>query len=198
SKYHTFIKRSLFKQLHSFPVQVEIDDTWDTFFSTKKTDGRYVGFEYRSRKKFRLYYQNGSLMVAGAAKTLEVIQKNQLKRLSYQDTPLENMGIIEANEKGAIFSDKGQIGFIEFDSGTGYLYEFQWQPFRAAIGHGFWLVGTRETYNGPGELYCFAMNGDLKWGIRFLEKLDTIFGVIEATTYHLTVSRDSSDIIVSS
>jgi len=137
-------------------------------------------------------------MVVAAAKTLEVIQKDRIKRYSYRDTPFENMGVIEANERGAIFSDKGQVGFIDFDSETGYFYEFQWQPFRAAIGHGFWLVGTRETYNGPGELYCFAMNGDLRWGIRFLEKLDTMFGVIEATAYHLTVSKDSSDIIVSS
>jgi|GEM_PF-2843548 len=32
SEYHTFIKKPLFKQVQSFPVQVETEDTWDTFF----------------------------------------------------------------------------------------------------------------------------------------------------------------------
>ncbi|TVY01494.1 ornithine cyclodeaminase [Paenibacillus cremeus] len=198
SEYHTSIKKPLFKQGQSFSIQVEIEETWDLFFSAKKTDGRYIGFESRSRKKFRLYYNDDSLIVVGAAKTLEVIGKEQINRYLYQDTPLENMGVIEANERGAIWGDKEHIGFMDFESATGYVYEFQWQPFRAAMGNGFWLVGTRETYNGPGEIYCFSMDGSLLWGIRFLEKVDTMFGTIEATAYHLDVSKDSTDILVSS
>ncbi|NSW90136.1 MAG: ornithine cyclodeaminase [Firmicutes bacterium] len=129
---------------------------------------------------------------------IEIVSKSSLKRILLKDTPFEGMNVLEVNANGAILGDKERIGFINFRSLEGMIYEFQWQPFSQALAKDYWLVGTRETYYGPGELYCFSFSGEHQWGIRFTEKMDTMFGTIEVTPYHLKVSSDSSDIFVSS
>ncbi len=55
--------------------------------------------------------------------------------------------------------------------------------------------GNPETYDGPGKLYCFDFNGDLKWGIAFKETLSTMFGELSFMPYLLEVSADSTDIL---
>ncbi|WP_160909150.1 hypothetical protein [Pontibacillus yanchengensis] len=62
----------------------------------------------------------------------------------------------------------------------------------------FLLIGTRETYEGPGELYCFDFNGSLKWAIGFKENFASMFGDMDFIPYLLDVSSDSTDIFVGS
>src|SRR5690606_5026439 len=88
--------------------------------------------------------------------------------------------------------------FINTSTNIAFTYEFKFQPFSFAVGDDFWLVGTRETYNGPGELYSFDFNGNVNWIINFKEKFDSVFGEIIFMPYLLEVSKDSSDILIAS
>ncbi|MCR4441203.1 MAG: hypothetical protein QHH10_04075 [Peptococcaceae bacterium] len=192
------VKKPLFNQVLKIKPASETEDTWDNFFSSTKTNEKLEGFDRRTGQKARLHYYGSNSLVAEHANCIEIVSRSNLKRILLKDSPFEGLNVQEANDKGAILEDKERIGFINFNSFEGTIYEFQWQPFRKALADDYWLIGTRETYNGPGELYCFSFTGEYRWGIRFTEKMDTMFGRIEVTPYHLQVSGDSTDIFVSS
>lgn len=196
--YYQNVAKPLFKQVLKVKLGSETGDTWDSLFSSKKTNEKLEGFDRRTGKKVRLHYYGTYSLVAEHSSCIEIASKSNLKRILLKDTPFEGMNLLKANDRGAILGDKERIGFINFQFLEGIIYEFQWQPFSNTLAEDYWLVGTRETYNGPGELYCFSFACEYKWGIRFTEKMDTMFGTIEVTPYHLKVSDDSSDIFVSS
>jgi hypothetical protein len=173
-------------------------ESWDEFFKTDKTNPKLIGFEKRSRRKFRHLYHSDKIIITEAAKSIEIVSKESTKVISLKDTKLEKMSIAAASDKGIILNNKETVAFLDFHSNTYLLFEFTWQPFNFAMGKDFWLVGTRETYDGPGELYCFGYDGNFKWGVYFKEKMQTMFGEIAFMPYLLDISADSSDILVGS
>jgi len=198
NSYYQSVKKPLFNQAIKVKLASERENTWNNFFSSTKTNEKLEGFDRRTGQKVRLHYYGSDMFVAERSNCIEIVSKANLKRIFLKDTPFSEMSVQEANARGAILEDKERIGFINFNSLEGAIYKFQWQPFSKALADGYWLIGTRETYNGPGELYCFSFTGEYQWGIRFTEKMDTMFGRIEVTPYHLRVSNDSTDILVSS
>ncbi|MBA4602683.1 ornithine cyclodeaminase [Thermoactinomyces mirandus] len=199
SQYFNFVKRNIkFQQLSTIPLQIRSLPTWNSFFSVSRTNPRLIGFKTRSRRKFRHLYHNQDLLVASAAGTIEIITKRQVQQITLKGTLLEKLSPVASNYMGILLQNKERVAFINYSNNQAIMYEFQWQPFRFAIGDNFWLVGTRETYDGPGELYCFDDNGNLKWGISFKEKFSTMFGELSFIPYLLKVSTDSRDIFVSS
>lgn len=199
TKYYQFIKKTKFKEIESVSLSSKIkESSWDSFFSVSKENPKLIGFEKRSRRKFRDLFHSDNLIIAEAAGVIEIVTKAQVVQISLKETPLEKMRCITANETGIILRDKEKIAFLNIKTNQSSLYTFDWQAFSFAMGNEFWLVGTRETYEGPGELYCFDLEGKLNWGISFKEKFDTIFGELTFMPYILEVSNDSTDIFVAS
>jgi hypothetical protein len=198
SEYFNFVKKNKFRRLSTVQLQMNSQPTWNSFFSVSKTNPKLIGFETRSRRKFRHLYHNQDLLVVEADGTIEIITKEQVQQITLKETSLEKMNPIAANHIGILLHNKEKVAFVDYSNKQAIVYEFQWQPFRFTIGDNFWLAGTRETYDGPGELYCFDFNGDLKWGISFKEKIATMFGELSFMPYLLEVSTDSTDIFVSS
>jgi hypothetical protein len=199
NKYYKTTHKHSFNFVQSFPLITETEDGWDKFFSIEKNDPKLIGFEKRSKKKFRLLHKSNEQFVVYAAYIIEIVNKDYVKRVILKDTPIEKMSIVAANDRNVILRDKENIACINLESGIAYVYHFEWQPFSSAVGDNFWLVGTRQTYEGPGELYMFGTNGELKWAISFTEPpMDTMFGPVHFTAYHLKESDDYSDIFVSS
>lgn len=179
----------------SLPVDTEAGET---FFTVQKSHPNLSELNRRSRKKFAFHYQDEKQFVVSAAKVIEIVREDSITRITLKETRLEEFLIVEANGSGAILQKGTQVAFLNFSTGKSYIQEYEWNPFRTALADGYWLVGTRQTTEGPGELYCFSMEGDCRWGIRFLERMNGPFGEVLVTSYHLNVSEDSSDIIVSS
>ncbi|OXL91409.1 ornithine cyclodeaminase [Bacillus sp. KbaB1] len=198
NKYYDFIDKDTIRPISTILLQTDSKQTWDSFFSVAKKNPKLINFETRSRRKFRHLYHNQDLLVVEAAGTIEMITKEQVQQINLKETALEKMHPVAVNHMGALLHDKEKVAFVHYKNKQAIVYEFQWQPFRFAIGNDFWLVGTRETYDGPGKLYCFDFNGDLKWGIAFKETLSTMFGELSFMPYLLEVSADSTDIFVSS
>ncbi|XXM70747.1 ornithine cyclodeaminase [Lysinibacillus sphaericus] len=200
-KHQAFVKNIMVPRFNKGKMEkiaATSSESWDEFFKTDKTNPKLIGFEKRSRRKFRHVYHSDEIMIAEAAKSIEIVSKERTKVISLKDTKLEKMSIAAAGDKGIIFNTKESVAFLDFHSNTYLLFDFTWQPFNFAMGKDFWLAGTRETYDGPGELYCFGYDGNLKWGVSFKEKMQTMFGEIAFMPYLLDVSADSSDILVGS
>lgn len=199
NKYFKNINTHLFKLEQTITLATETEGGWDNCFSVEKENPKLIGFEKRSKKKLRLLYKSEEQLVTYAASIIEIINKNKIKRVIFKDTPLEKMTIVDANVTNVILRNKENIAYINLDSCKAYLYSFKWQPFSSAVGDDYWLVGTRQTYEGPGELYLFNTNGEVNWAINFTEPpMNTMFGPVHMTAYHLKVSQDFSDIFVSS
>jgi len=196
--YYEFLKRYKYKKLNSVSISATTEPSWDSFFSVSKVDPKLIGFEKRSRKMFRHLYHNEDLIIAEAAGVIEIVTKEKVEQISLKETPLEKMRCVTASDEGIILQNKEQVAFLNLKTYEATLYEFQWQAFSFAIAKDYWLVGTRKSYEGPGELYCFHLNGELKWGIAFQEKIATMFGEFEFMPYILQVSTDSTDIFVAS
>ena len=198
-EYYKFIKKNKFKEIESILLSSTTkENSWDSFFSVPRENPKLIGFEKRSRRKFRDLFHNDTMIVTEAADVVEIVTKDKVTRISLKETPLEKMRCITANDSGIILQDKEKIAFLNINTSQSYLYTFDWQAFSFAMGNEFWLVGTRETYEGPGELYCFDLNGKLNWGISFQEKFNTVFGELTFMPYILEVSTDSTDIFVAS
>ncbi|MDM5332137.1 ornithine cyclodeaminase [Ureibacillus composti] len=196
--YYEFLKRYKYKKLNSVSMSASTEPSWDSFFSVSKVDPKLIGFEKRSRKKFRHLYHDEDLIIAEAAGVIELVTKDKVEQISLKETPLEKMRCVTASDKGIILQNKEQVALLNLKTYEATLYDFQWQAFSFAIAKDYWLVGTRKTYEGPGELYCFHLNGELNWGIAFQEKIATMFGEFEFMPYILQVSTDSTDIFVAS
>lgn len=199
NKYFKKVVKHLFEMEQSLELVTETDVGWSSFFSVDKVDPKLIGFYKRSKKKYRLLFKTEEQLVAYAAYTIEIVSKEEVKRIIYKGTPLEKMSIVDANDKNVILRDKERMAYINLETSKAYIYNFSWQPFSSAVGDNYWLVGTRQTYEGPGELYMFGTDGELKWAISFSEPpMETVFGPVHVTAYHLKVSLDYSDIFVSS
>jgi len=198
ANYYGHVKKQLFKSLSTITLEIEGKSSWNSFFSANKTNDTLLGFEKRSRKKFRHLYHNENIIIAEAAGVFEIISKENVKQFSLKETELEKMSPVAINEQGIILHSNHKIAFIDIPTQKAFLFEFSWKPFTFAIGQGFWLIGTRETYDGPGELYSFNINGTLKWGISFKETISSMFGEIGFTSYLLSVSPSSDEIFVGS
>jgi hypothetical protein len=199
TEYYRFIKKNKFKEIESVSLSSKTkESSLDSFFSVSKENPKLIGFEKRSRRKFRDLFHSDNLIVSEASGVIEIVTKDKVVQISLKETPLEKMRCITANESGIILQDKEKIAFLNIKTNQSFLYTFDWQAFSFAMGNEFWLVGTRETYEGPGELYCFDLAGNLNWGIFFQEKFDTVYGELTFMPYILEVSIDSTDIFVGS
>lgn len=148
-------------------MKIEKDDSWDSFFSQEKENSRFIGFTQRSRRKFRYLYHNENLIITQATKTFEIVSQEETRKITYKDTLIDKFRFKEANEKGIILANKNEVAIINIITGETFIYDFDWQPFTFAMGNDFWLVGTRETNDGPGELICFNYSGKQNWAIGF-------------------------------
>ncbi|MEI5906651.1 ornithine cyclodeaminase [Bacillus spongiae] len=173
-------------------------DSWDEFFKYEKQNPTLIGFEKRSRRQFRNLYHSDNIIVAEAAGTIEITSTKEVLQIPLKDTKLEKMRATTANEKAIILHKQESVAMIDHETKQFHIFEFEWQPFNFAMGNDFWLVGTRETYDGPGELYCFDYSGKLNWAMSFKEQIVNVFGEFLFTPYLLEVSIDSTDIFVSS
>lgn len=198
TKYYDFVDKDKLRPISTIQLQMNSQPTWNSFFSVSKKNPKLISFETRSRRKFRHLYHNQDLLVVEATGTIEIITKEQVQQINLKETSLEKMNPVAVNHMGVLLHNKEKVAFVHYKNKQAIVYEFQWQPFRFAIGDDFWLVGTRETYDGPGKLYYFDFNGDLKWGISFKEIFSTMFGELSFMPYLLEISADSTDIFVSS
>lgn len=193
----SFVKTPLFKVSETIKLQIEDYIGWDDLFVTGKVTEKLPGFDLRSKRKVKLHYYGASCFIVEANKTLYIIGPSSSKKICLEHSSLDTTHIREVNERCAILSSEDSIGYLDFDTGLVTLFQFGWHPFRVAIGNEFWLVSTRETTEGPGELYCFSLKGEYLWGLQFGEEFQTAFGLIKATAYHLHISEDNAQIIVS-
>lgn len=198
SAYYHNVKKVKYQQLSTIPLQSTSQPMWNSFFSVSKTNPKLIGFEKRSRKKFRHLFHSKELLIAEADGVIEFVTKEKIEQISLKDTPLQKFHHVTVNKTGGILLNKEKVALVNYHSLHAIMYEFQWQPFIFASCENFWLVGTRETYDGPGELYCFDYNGELKWAIAFTEKFSDLFGGLSFIPYLLKISSDSTDIFVSS
>jgi len=198
NKYIKKLNKNRFELKQTIQLNIEKEDSWGSFFSQQKVNPKFIGFTHRSRRKFRYLFNNKNLIITEAVKTFEFICQVQSRQISYKDTPIDRFRASHANEQAIILNNKNEVAIININTGETFIYEFEWQPFTFAMGDDFWLVGTRETYDGPGELICFDYSGEKKWAITFRERLATMFGEVIFTPYLLEVSSDSQSIFVSS
>jgi hypothetical protein len=198
AQYIKELRKKRYEKTHMFVLENEVEDGWGGFFSMKKENPKFIGFDRRSRRKFRRLYHNDKVLVAEAGKTIEVVQKGETKKFSIKETTIEKFRSEKANQHGVILRQKNSVAMVNLSNGMTYAYEFEWQPLTIAMGETFWLVGTRETFEGPGELYCFDYEGEQKWGISFTESFDSVYGKLTFMPYKLEVSSDSTDIFVTS
>jgi hypothetical protein len=196
--YFSSIKNNRFTSKITVDLKSESQSSWNAFFSVSKTNPKFIGFEQRSRKKFKHLYHDHNLLVVQSASVVEYVTKEEIRQIHLKETPFEKMSFINANPNGVILHNKENVAIINKRTNQATLFEFEWQPFTFAMGNDFWLVGTRETYNGPGELYCFDFAGNVKWAILFKESFSSMFGDLTFMPYILEVSTDSSDIFVAS
>lgn len=192
------VRRMKYTKLTSIKLKTETLSTWDTFFSMSKNNPQLIGFEKRSRKKFKHLYHDEHVLIAEAANVMEVVTKEEIKQLFFKDTPIEKLSHDVTNHIASLYYKNEELALVNHRDNQAILFEFKWKPFRVSLGEDIWLVGTRETYDGPGELYCFDYDGQLKWAIEFKEKIQSIFGEILFMPYLLGVSTDSTDIFVGS
>ncbi|WP_214832490.1 ornithine cyclodeaminase [Exiguobacterium sp. s152] len=192
------ISEHLFNKECSLDLKVESDKNWSHLFSIDKDNPNLIGFNKRSNKKYRLLFKTEKNFITYAASTIEIVNENEIKRIFYKDTLLEKMSIVDANDRNLILRDKNRIAHINLETAQASVYSFIWQPFSCVVGDDYWLVGTRQTYEGPGELYMFSVDGSLKWAINFCEPpIQTMFQSIEVTAYNLKVSSDYNEFFVS-
>jgi len=185
--------------------QLKIDDRldWKDLFVSGKATDKLPGFDLRSRQKFTVHHYDSGCIVIEASKILYIINPEGGKKIPFLEGMPEAMYIFKAESKGAILRSGNPvkpgnlIGYLNFETGIVDVFNFLWQPFRTAIGKKFWIVGTRETPEGPGEIYCFSPNCDYLWGLRIKEEFQTGFGLVHAIAYHLRISKNT-DILVAS
>jgi len=197
-KYIEWVKLPLFQKTGSFQLKMVDIDNWESIFTTDKKIDKYPNFSLRSREKINLcFHSNFNFFVFEKSNVLHIVHSQGIKTISIGENLPFPMFISKTGDKGALLRADSHIGYLDFQTGVVSLFRFNWQPFTSTIGNQYWLVGTRETYEGPGELYCFNPQGNYQWGIRFKEEFQTIFGPIKATAYYLSMSEDQEDILVS-
>jgi hypothetical protein len=181
----------------STPVAVEArqKSAWDSLFSTPKRP--LPGFAWRSRRRVRLHFGTDHGAVLEANRTLYVVTDLDGAREVAEFGVPEGLTTVAATLNGALLRADTTFGFLDFQTGVLSPVHFDWQPLSHAVGAGRWFVGTRESYSGPGELYCFSSGGDLLWAVEFREAFDSPYGRITATPYHVRVLADGASVVVS-
>lgn len=197
NKFLSNIKSPMFKLNNTIQLPIERNISWDNIFITGKRTEKLPGFDLRSKRKVKLHHYDTHSFVIELNKELCIIEPNNIRKISLNHELIEDMRVIEAKKGYAILSYENSIGYLDFNTCLVTLFQFNWHPFRIECGDEFWLVSTRETTEGPGELYCFSLNAELLWGLRFEEEFQTLFGIIKATGYHLFISEDNKQILVS-
>ena len=198
----------MYKLVGKFQLQIDKCFYWKDLFVSEKAGNKLsclnLHFNLRSQRKFKLHYYDSCCIVLERSKILHIINKETGKKVSLLEVLPEMMHIFRAGSKGAILRSGSLvkfgnlIGYLNFETGIVDVFSFLWKPFRAAIGKDFWLVGTRETPEGPGEIYCFSPNCDYLWGLRIKEEFQTGFGLVHPIAYHLRIPKDKPDILVGS
>lgn len=196
-KYITFVKTPRFKKLKVSSTNPSSNLSLDNFFTSGKINNKLPGFVFRSKNKVKLLSYDLNSLNLGVGSSIVAFDQENGTQFIINEPTLKRATVSDANRYGAILRSDNIVGYMEFKSATLHLFQFDWQPFRTAVNDNNWFVGTRETTEGPGELYCFSLSGDYLWGLQFTEQFNTIFGLIKATPYHLSTVRDSTDIMVS-
>lgn len=191
------VESPLFEVAETLQLNVETYIGWDDLFVRGKKNDKLPGFDLRSRRKFKLHYHDFNCLVLEANKILYVTGLEAGKKIHFDEHLSEPISIDRVKRNGATLVSENLAGYLDFETGLVTLLRFSWQPFRTEIGETYWLVGTRETTEGPGELYCFSHKGDYLWGLEFREEFETMLGTIKATPYFLSISKNDADILVS-
>lgn len=197
SKIISSIKSPMFKIISITQLQPESTPSWEDLFIKGKATEKLPGFDLRSKNKAKLHYYDNDSLVIELNKELYIIRSNIIKKISLKQGFSENMHVSEARKDYAIATEDNRIIYFNLKSCSATIFEFAWHPFRILGGDNFWLVSTRETTEGPGELYCFSLNAQYLWGLQLMEEFETPFGVVKATGYHLGISKDNKQILVS-
>jgi len=208
NRFVAVIKTPKFKLVGKFHLRIDDSLDWKDIFVNEKVNDKIscfdLRFDLRSRRKLKLHYYDSSCIVVEMSKILHIINQEIGEKISWLEGLPEVMHIFKAECKGAILrsgnliSPGNLIGYLNFETGIVNVFNFFWQPFRTAIGKDFWLIGTRETPEGPGEIYCFSPNCDYLWGLRIKEEFQTGFGIVHPIAYNLRISKNRTDILVSS
>jgi len=194
----------MYRLVGKFQLKIDNRLDWKDLFVSGKATDKLPCFDLRSRRRLKLHYYDSCCIVAEASKILHIINPEVGKKISFLEGLPEVMNIFKAESKGAILRSGNLvkpgnlIGYLNFETGIVDVFSFLWQPFRTAIGKDFWLVRTRETPEGPGEIYCFSPNCDYLWGLRIKEEFQTGFGLVHPIAYNLRISKNRTDILVSS
>lgn len=197
NKIFSNIKSPMFEANDTIQLQIEGNISWDNIFIAGKNTEKLPGFDLRSKRKVKLHYYDPHYFIIESNNELCIIEPNNIRKISLKHNLIEDMRVVEAKKGYVILSHENLIGHLDFNTCLVNLFQFNWHPFRIECGDEFWLVSTRETTEGPGELYCFSLNAELLWGLRFEEEFQTLFGTIKATGYHLRISEDNKQILVS-
>lgn len=77
SAYYHNVKKVKYQQLSTIPLQSTSQPMWNSFFSVSKTNPKLIGFEKRSRKKFRHLFHSKELLIAEADGVIEFVTKEK-------------------------------------------------------------------------------------------------------------------------
>ncbi|MYL53056.1 hypothetical protein GLW08_06855 [Pontibacillus yanchengensis] len=124
------------------PVQ---QPSWEAFFSSSKTDPKLIGFEKRSRRKFKNLYLDNEMIVAEAAKMIEIVQKENGSQISLKETSLESLNSVIANHSGIVFSNKEKVAFLNLHTYESFEWDFEWKPFTFALGEDFFVNWNKRN-----------------------------------------------------
>jgi hypothetical protein len=95
-------------------------ESWDEFFKTDKTNPKLIGFEKRSRRKFRHLYHSDEIIITEAAKNIEIVSKERRKVISFYLNSLGNLSALPLVkisgwwEQGKHMTD--QVNYIVLDT----------------------------------------------------------------------------------
>lgn len=191
------IKNPRFKEVKRISIRPSDPLSLEDIFTSGKVNDTLPGFTFKSKKKAKLISSTDQNFTLCASNSLNCLCQNRGAQFSLKESIFNCANVIEANRRGALLRSENTVGYLDYRSGILHLYQFAWHPFRTAMNESRWFVGTRETADGPGELYCFSFRGEYLWGLQCTEEFVQFDRIIKATPYSLFTTEKSSDIIVS-
>lgn len=193
------VKQPLYTPLKQIELAAHEDKAaFDELFVKDKNCPGFPPFTERSGNRCKLHYHDPDIVLLESKGVLHQVSLNTRRSVAYQTAELPDFSISAINSRYAILKAKpNMLAVLDQLGGVAKMCSFEWDPFRVALAEDRWFVATRQTYNGPGHLYSFAHDGRYLWGLEFLEEFNTFFGLIKATAYHLRISDDKSELLVS-
>ncbi len=169
--------------IHSVPMRVE--DSAESFLR-ESLDSRndIPSFTLRSRSKCSLRGIGPDHIAVKNGRKIRIISEGKLLTADYSKTALKNYILYHTNKHGAIFVNENRVAILSFQHGVAKEYEFRWNPYRTSVSDKMFFIGTRKTPEGPGELYCFSSDADIRWAIRFNKKI-TEMGMFSGDYHYL-------------